>query len=300
MFEQPITFRSEGAALAGVATGPDGLSATDRRPCVIIMHGFGGHKNGPQQRWSSKQLADWGYVCMRFDFRGCGESEGDKGVVRPDIQIADAGNAVSYMASRPDVDPDRILMIGTSYGASVAVCAAARDARVSAVIAQGGWGIGENLFRFLHATPEKWAKFTGMIDAGRAARRDGKPWPRAHRYDIVPVPEHLRANIDGPSTFDFSVETAEAFLSFNPETEVAKVAPRPLMLIHAAEDFVVPAEGSMELFRKAGKNAELYLISGVDHFMFGENEHRVIHLVQDWLGRYFPLSATPAAAPLRR
>ena len=43
-----------------------------------------------------------------------------------------------------------------------------------------------------------------------------------------------------------------------------------------------------------------YLIAGVDHFMFGENEHRVIHLVQDWLGRYFPVSPTPAAAPLHR
>jgi pimeloyl-ACP methyl ester carboxylesterase len=300
MFEQKITFRSDALALAGVVTGPDGLAATERRPGVVIMHGFGGHKNGPQQRWSSKQLAEWGYVCLRFDFRGCGESEGDQGLVRPDIQIADAGNAVSYMLSRPDVDSERILLIGTSYGASVAVCAAARDARVSAVIAQGGWGIGENLFRSLHNTPETWGRFTRMVEDGRAAKAQGRPWPRAHRYDIVPVPEGLRANIDGPSTFDFSVETADAFLSFNPETDIAHVSPRPVMLIHAAEDLVVPAEGSIELFRKAGKYAELYLIAGVDHFMFGENEHRVIHLVQDWLGRYFPLSATPAAAPLRR
>ena len=288
MYEEKVTFQSDGLALAGVLTGPDSLKSGERRPGVVIMHGFGGHKNGPQQRWSSKQLADWGYVCMRFDFRGCGESEGDKGVVKPDIQIADARHAVDYMVGRPDVDGNRILLIGTSYGASVAICAAARDSRVGAVIAQGGWGVGETMFHSLHNTPDTWARFTKMIADGRKQKDAGREWPRAHRYDIVPVPEKLRANIDGPSTFDFSVETAEAFLSFNPEADVARVAPRPLMLIHAAEDLVVPAEGSIELFRKAGKHAELYLIAGVDHFMFGEDEPRVVHLVQDWLGRYFP------------
>ncbi len=289
MHPQSITFKSDGLALAGVVTGPTNLKAGERRPGVVIMHGFGGHKNGPQQRWSSKQLAEWGYVCMRFDFRGCGESEGERGLVRPDIQIADARRGVDYMLSRSDVDPGRILLLGTSYGASVAVCAAATDARVKAVIAQGGWGVGENLFRSLHDTPEKWARFTKMIEDGRKAHAQGAPWPRAHRYDIVPIPERLRGNIDGPSTFDFSVETAAAFLTFDPQASVAAVAPRPLMLIHAAEDLVVPGEGSIELFRKAGKNAELYLMSGVDHFMFGENEHRVIHLVHDWLARFFPV-----------
>ncbi|MCD6073435.1 MAG: hypothetical protein K0Q70_318 [Rhodospirillales bacterium] len=289
MFQETISFVSDGLKLAGVVTGPDNLKPGERRPGVIIMHGFGGHKNGPQQRWSSKQLAEWGYVCLRFDFRGCGESEGAKGLVKPDIQIADALNAIAVMLARADVDPGRLMYVGTSYGASVAVCAAARDPRIKAVIAQGGWGIGENMFRYLHNTPEKWAKYTKMIEDGKKQFAATGTWPRAHRYDIVPIPDHLRANIDGPSAFDFSVETAAEFRAYNPQDEVAKVSPRPLMLIHAAEDLVVPAEGSAELFRKAGKNAELFLLAGVDHFMFGEGETRVHHIVQDWLERYFPV-----------
>lgn len=289
MFQETISFVSDGLKLSGVVTGPDNLKPGERRPGVIIMHGFGGHKNGPQQRWSSKQLADWGYVCLRFDFRGCGESEGAKGLVKPDIQIADALNAIPVILARKDVDPERLLYVGTSYGASVAISAAARDQRIKAVIAQGGWGIGENMFRYLHNTPEKWAKYTKMIEDGKRAFADTGTWPRAHRYDIVPIPDHLRANIDGPSAFDFSVETAAEFRVYNPHDDVAKVSPRPLMLIHAAEDLVVPAEGSAELFRNAGKNAELFLLAGVDHFMFGEGETRVHHIVQDWLERYFPV-----------
>ena len=118
MFQETISFVSDGLKLAGVVTGPDDLKPGERRPGVIIMHGFGGHKNGPQQRWSSKQLADWGYVCLRFDFRGCGESKGEKGLVKPDIQIADALNAIPVMLARKDVDPDRLMYVGTSYGAS--------------------------------------------------------------------------------------------------------------------------------------------------------------------------------------
>jgi pimeloyl-ACP methyl ester carboxylesterase len=289
MFEEKISFASDGLKLAAIITGPDNLKPGERRPGIIIMHGFGGHKNGPQQRWSSKQLAEWGYVCLRFDFRGCGESEGEKGLVKPDIQIADALNAIPVMLARADVDPDRLMYVGTSYGASVAISAAARDARIKAVIAQGGWGIGENMFRYLHNTPEKWAKYERMLEDGKAAFAATGTWPRAHRYDIVPIPERLRANIDGPSAFDFSVETAVAFRAYNPWDDVAKVGPRPLMLIHAADDAVVPAEGSAELFRKAGKNAELFLLAGVDHFMFGEGETRVHHIVQDWLERYFPV-----------
>ena len=288
MRQEKIGFTSNGYKLAGVLTGPDDQKAGERRPGVLIMHGFGGHKDGPQQRWSSKQFADWGYVCMRFDFCGCGESEGEKGLVRPDIQIGDALTAFAWMAARNDVDPTRILMLGTSYGASVAVCAAAREPKIAAVIAQGGWGIGENMFRSLHNTPEKWAKYTKMIEDGATQAKATGKWPRAHRYDIVPIPEHLRANIDGPSTFDFSVETAHAFRGFNPETEIGRAAPRPIMLVHAAEDLVVPAEGSMELMRKAGKGTELYIFTGVDHFMFGEGEQRIAHVVKEWLDKYFP------------
>lgn len=45
----------------------------------MVLHGFGGNKSGHGQTVMAEQLTQWGYVTMRFDFRGCGESEGEHG-----------------------------------------------------------------------------------------------------------------------------------------------------------------------------------------------------------------------------
>ena len=286
--EEKVTFDSDGLALAGTVRRPAGMKAGDKRPAIVIMHGFGGHQDGPQQRWSSRQYAEWGYMTLCFDFRGCGDSEGERGHVTPAIETADARAAMAYLAGRDDVDADRIALSGTSYGAIVAISAAAEDPRAKAVIAQGGWGNSRNLFRSLHPTEEAWAKFTDMVERGRKHKEETGEHSRAHRFDIVPIPEDLRPFIDERSIFDFTVGTAQATLDFNPETVVAKVAPRPLLLITSALDQVVPPEGSMELFRAAGQPTDLNLFSGVDHFMFGEDDPRVVNLVGDWLAKYFP------------
>jgi uncharacterized protein len=259
-----------------------------KRPGVLILHGFGGHKDGPQQRWSSNQFAAWGYVALRIDYRGCGESEGKRGWILPMEQVSDTRNAITYLASRPEVDPARILLVGTSYGASVAIWTAAEDPRASAVIAQGGWANGERKAREQHASPEAWTKFSDMLEKGRAHKAATGESLMVDRYDVVPVPEHLRPNIDQRSIFQFPVDTPIETFRFNPEEAIAKVAPRPILLMHAANDRVTPVNGAVELFQAAGQPCELFLMSDVDHFMFGEDNPRVIHFVKDWLQRYFP------------
>jgi hypothetical protein len=284
--QENITFQSGGLTLSGVFHTPD--EGPKNLPAFVIMHGFGGHKNGPPQLWSTSQFPQWGYACLNFDFRGCGESEGPRGLVVPAEEIADCKAAIDYLASRPEVDASRIALLGTSYGAVVAVAAAADDMRAQAVIAQGGWGASEIFFADLHHTPEAASKFSAMIEDGRAKLAAGDEAPRAHRFDIVPIPEALRANFDDISIMEFSVETAIETLDFCPQDYVAKLAPRPLMIIHAAADIVVRPSGSMDLFAHAGENAELYILSGVDHFMFAENDPRVINILKDWMDKYFP------------
>ena len=287
---EDVTFTSDGLTLSGILHLPERHKDGDTWPCIVVMHGFGGHKSGPAQLWSAPQYTDWGYAVLRFDFRGCGDSEGPKGRVIPQEEIADARAALAYVAARPEVDAERIAFSGTSYGAIVSVCAAAVDPLAKAVIAQGGWGNSRNWYRFLHPPGPAWEKFEAMLERGHKARDAGDEPELAHRFDIVPIPEHLRANIDGPSAFDFHVETAIETLAFNPEEHIAAVAPRPILLLHSIEDDVVPSSGSIELYNHAKKNAELYILADVDHFMFGEDNPRVIRLVKDWLDRFFPAS----------
>jgi len=284
--EEAVTFESDEVPLAGLVARPAGLG--ERRPAIIIMHGFGGHKDGPQQRWSVKAYTDWGYVTLRFDFRGCGDSGGERGRVLPHDQVADARAAVGYMTARPEVDANRIAFSGTSYGATVAIYAAGIDPRIGAVIAQGGWANGERMFRYLHSSEEAWRRFNELLARGRAHRRKTGNALQVHRFDIIPLPERLRKNVDGRSIYRFPVDTAAETLSFNAEDVVARIAPRPLLLVHSALDEVIAPRCSIELFARAGQPTDLHLFSGVDHFMFGENDPRVSNVVRDWLARSFP------------
>jgi fermentation-respiration switch protein FrsA (DUF1100 family) len=122
------------------------------------------------------------------------------------------------------------------------------------------------------------------------------------RYDIVPIPPHLRNNLASNSIQSFPAETAQSMFDFRADDVVGRIAPRPLLLLHAANDSVTPTEQSIELFKRAGQPTELHLISDADHFMFGEGNTRVWDLLRGWLGDYFPATAAAkkAAAGLRQ
>lgn len=289
MKQSPVTFQSDGLKLTGVVHTPDGLTAGERRAGFLVLHGFGSNKESPGAVVIAEQMTKWGYVSMRFDFRGCGDAEGEHGHILCLDQVADTSNALTYMASRPDVDPNRIALVGSSFGAAVAVYTGGVDGRVAAVLSFGGWGDGERKFRRQHPTPESWARFTNMLEEGRSYRaRTGKSL-MVPRYDIVPIPERLRGGLSKRSIMEFPAETAQSMYDFRADEMVEKIAPHPLLLVHSANDSVTPTEESIEMFRRAKQPAELHLLSDVDHFMFGEDNPRVPQLISNWLARYFPV-----------
>jgi len=54
---------------------------------------------------------------------------------------------------------------------------------------------------------------------------------------------------------------------------------------------VTPTEQSVALFQHAGQPCDLHLFAETDHFMFAEDNIRVIEIVKSWLGRFFPVEA---------
>ena len=169
--ETKVTFDSAGLKLSGILQMPTDLKSNERRPAFLILHGFGGNKNGHGQTVMAEQLTGWGYITLRFDFRGCGESEGERGWIMCLDQVADTSNALSYLAGRPEIDADRIALIGSSFGAAVAIYTGGADKRVAAVISSGGWGDGERKFRRQHPTAQAWTRFSRMLEDGQRHRQ---------------------------------------------------------------------------------------------------------------------------------
>ena len=299
MSQHQFDFKSDGLKLSGIVHVPDDLGKGERRPAFLVLHGFGSNKLSGSAAGPADLLMKLGYVALRFDMRGCGESEGEHARVICLEQVSDTQNALTALAQHPAVEPERIAVVGTSFGGAVAVYAGGVDERIAAVISNGGWGDGERKFRGQHPTPEAWAKFTRMLDEGRRHREKTGKSLMVPRYDIVPIPQHVGDGLAQqsirmfpPGSIEmFPAETAQSMYDFRADEVVGKIAPRPLLLLHSAKDSVTPTEQSIEMFKRAGQPTELHLLSGVDHFMFHENSTRVWSLLQGWLDAYFPVHA---------
>src|SRR5260370_31657859 len=231
MAERRVTFEFANLTLAGVVRIPEGVGAGERRPAFIVLHGFGSNMNAGNVLKPCAMLEELGYVTLRFDMPGCGDSESERGRLICLEQVGAVSQVVGLLAQHAQVEPARIAVMGSSFGAAVAVYAGGVDQRVAAVISASGWGHGERKFRGQHPTPEAWAKFTAILEEGKRHRaRTGKSLMVA-RYDIVPIPGHMRGHVAPGSIQMFPAETAHRIYDFPPPAVFPNIAPRPPLLL---------------------------------------------------------------------
>ncbi len=272
--ELAVKFDSDGIPLAGTFYLKDGTSG--RIPGIVLAHGFAGARY-PKM---AAHLAGLGYGVLAFDFRGYGLSGGERGRVIPKEQAADIRNAVTWLANRPEIDPARIGVVGSSLGGSVAILAVADDDRVKVCVAGCPLGKGDSPMRLQYDTEEKFAAFMKKVEEKKQKKE------KLHRFEIVFIPENLRSFLPQGTPMEFSTDTVDGFLAMKPMEAVSRIAPRPLLIIHAKDDHVVPADDARALAQRAGKNCDLDLIDAGDHFIFGAQP--VIQKIGDWLQRHLP------------
>ena len=277
-----MRFASQGIGLSGVLKYTEG----QRKAAVIVLHGFGSNKEAGNVTEPCRIFERLGFATLRFDMRGCGESEGERGRLICLEQVQNTRDAVSFLAGHPAVDAQRIVVVGSSFGGAVALYAAGVDERIAAVISAGGWGDGERKFRRQHATPQAWARFSAMLEEGRRHRERTGTSLMVPRFDIVPIPPALRAQINAGAIQEFPAETAQSMFDFRADDVIGRIAPRPVLLLHAAADSVTPTEESIELFRRARQPADLHLFAGADHFLLAEKNRAVLSVVEHWMQRH--------------
>jgi uncharacterized protein len=280
--EQAISFESGGVTLRGTLHIPDGTSG--KRPALVSCHGFGGSSNGAGHPSLARALEKAGYVVLRFDFRGCGDSGGERGRVICMEEVEDVRNAIGVLESHPDVDRERIGLIGASLGGAVVIYTAATDQRVKACVGTGSVANGERLFHIQYPDEAKYRAFLARLEDAKRHRATTGQSVMMNRYDIVLIPEKRRAGMPPGSIMSFPAETAISMLEFSPDEVVAKISPRPLLLIHPRDDDVVPKSESEYLASVAGQPCELKILDTSEHFGSGDPELQRITI--DWLGRY--------------
>jgi alpha-beta hydrolase superfamily lysophospholipase len=197
----------------------------DPGPSVLIFHGAGSQKENHAD--FARRAAGHGFVAMTFDNRGHGASEGELG---PGV-IADVQRLLAFFAARPEVDEARIAVRGSSMGGLLAIHAAAVSDRVAAVVAI--CPAGEHM----------------VLDDIRALARGVRPSPASALASMRIDASAMAAWLEEHDVRD----------------AVQLLGPKPLLLVHARGDEVVPFTFSEELYDLAGEPKRMLLLDGGHH-----------------------------------
>ena len=126
------------------------MNGTERRPAVLIGHGFGGSKDDVRQQ--AQDLARDGYAVLTWSARGFGRSTGKVGLNDPDAEVKDVSKLIDWLARQPQVQLDkpgdpRVGVTGASYGGAISLLAAGHDDRVDAIAPEiTYWNLSDALF----------------------------------------------------------------------------------------------------------------------------------------------------------
>jgi dienelactone hydrolase len=138
-----VSFPSGGETLAAWHLAGEGADFTaedaageGRRPCVVMAHGIGGTRDSGLLPFA-EAFAEAGLDALLFDYRSFGDSTGEpRQQGNPARHREDYRAAVAYARELNGVDPDQIVLWGTSWSGGHIVYVAADDGRIAAVISQ--------------------------------------------------------------------------------------------------------------------------------------------------------------------
>jgi alpha-beta hydrolase superfamily lysophospholipase len=179
----------------------------------------------------ARALVDAGFAVLVFDLRAHGRSGGE----RLDLGLLerqDVAAAVEFLLSEEGFKAGKIGIHASSYGAATTLLATPDIAAIGAVVSDSA---------FANA---------GEMVGRETQRQTGLPgWCTSALMPGTRLMGRLMFSLD----FDNS-----------PEQAVARIEPRPILLIHGEEDTLTPVEHA-ERLRQAAPTAELWLLPGCDH-----------------------------------
>lgn len=240
---------SEGLRLSGYLARPATPAAT--APGLVLCHGFptgpGGAATSGQTypELADRLAADTGWVVLTFNFRGTGTSEGDFSLAG---WLHDLGAATDHLLQTSGVSD--VWLAGSSTGGALALCQAGEDERVRGVAALsapadfGDWA--DDPERFLGH-----ARAIGVI-RHPAFPPDPAAWARELR-DIRAV------------------------------AVIARIPPRPILLVHGIDDDVVSLDDARVLTDAAGDAVELRVLGEAGHRL--RHDPRAVALLLGWMER---------------
>jgi hypothetical protein len=244
---------------------------TGPAPVIVLAHGFAGVKEQYLDRYAEVFSAA-GLAALVYDHRNFGASEGlPRQEVDPMWQIRDYRSAITYAQSRPEVDPEKIGVWGSSYSGGHVLVVGAIDRRVGAVVSQVGT-ISGHLSGLRRMPSDQVKALRSAFDADRSGRARGDP-----PVYVPMASEDPTKSGYGDDTRDFlfatrdfapawrneiTLRSIEMSREYEPGIYISRISPTPLLMILATEDDITPVDLSLEAYNRALEPKKLLLIEG--------------------------------------
>jgi putative redox protein len=218
---------------------------------LVLCHGFPVEPSdtGPPDRGyrelADRLASDTGWAVLTLSFRGTSHSTGNFSLGG---WLADLQAATEVLLATPGVDA--VWTCGFAAGGALALCAAGEDSRIRGVAA--------------FSAPADFAE--RAVDARRFVAQ-------ARAAGVIRDPNF-------PPDLD---AWARELREVRPLSLIGKIPPRPILLVHGANDEVVPVLDARALADAAGGDVELRVLSGAAHRL--RHDPRAIAILIGWLDR---------------
>ncbi|MBA8881825.1 alpha/beta hydrolase [Phyllobacterium myrsinacearum] len=275
---EKVTFENRyGITLSADLYQPKNTSV--KQAAIVVSGPFGAVKEQSSGLYA-QTMAERGFVTLAFDPSYTGESGGEpRNVASPDINTEDFSAAVDFIGLRPEVDRERIGVIGICGWGGMALNAAASDKRIKAVVASTMYDMTRVMSKGYNdsVTPQQRAETLEQLSRQRwqdaekgtpaygpvsLELKGGEAQFIVEYADYYKTPRgfHPRAiNSNG----SWSLTTPLSFMNMPILTYIAEISPNPVLIIHGEKAH--SRYFGETAFAAAAEPKELVIIPGATH-----------------------------------
>ncbi|MRG88128.1 alpha/beta fold hydrolase [Salinibacillus xinjiangensis] len=312
-FEEKQVDIQGGVVLKGTLT----ISTTGqgKSPAVLILPGTGkadrdGNINQNKLQFNlyrdlSEQIAAWGFITLRYDKRGTGESEGKHIETGMWDLVNDAQKAVQFLKEHPDVDENHIIVLGHSEGATLGTALAVREEIQGLILLSGGGEkIQEAMERQRELSYQELESKKGFLGwMFRTFHLKNKSEQKTKKWmDKVMTSDKdvIKAQLFVP----FPAKWMREHLAYNVLEDLKKID-CPVLAITGSADYQADAEKLERVEKSVSGQVKVVEIENMDHMLkqsppvsilklkkaYIKNRHNPLHPelikhVRDWLQNY--------------
>lgn len=266
-------------------------TGSTKKPTIILCHGFCGIREILLPDFA-EAFTLCGFSTITFDYRGFGDSDGERGRLVPAMQIDDIISVINWARKQSSLDAERIGLWGTSFGGCHVFGAAVRDQGIKCIVSQLAFADGEEIVTGNMNDTEKEAFLLTLDKMSEKQRSTGK--------EMFVSVNRVLSDVESKSFFEENrvqhpkIDIKIPFLTvletllYKPVLNASQVT-CPTLVVIAGQDTVNPPKQGRKLFDAVGaKQKRLYEEVSARHYdiYVGEHFKKVSSIQAEWFKKY--------------